>query len=499
MALVARLTGIGTFLAYDFDETAVSKFRVSNNGTAYSNEFDENTATTLSGSKRMSATSSGGLIVYDSINEIDPLGDIPTSGLQVHLDSVDSAITTSGGGASSAAFNFRYHAYGADTGSTTFYWYNTTTSTLNTLTTISGQQHTSNADEWDAYSLDLSSYAGETGKIVIRYSTGGGFNQDPALDEMELVDTTSGTINLDPSNTQPNGGWEQQGGNSSTYPTTGYSALTTNQEDPNDYWQYDVNGTPSSNSGPDQDFNNNGSSTPAGYYIYFEGSSPNNQTGVYGWLQTSSTYTLETGATTYWEDLTANNRDATLTAGASKVGDFISLDGVDDYANISGYKGITGTGARTSIIFFKTSQSNISPRLFGWGTTNTGEKWNISLDATTYRPRAEVAGGAVVANTTTPDVTDQLWHMVASSVPASGTVNDIKLYVDGELITDTSITNGTTSVNTASGSDVSLGASQADASPGYLNGSISQFLIYNRQLSDFEIKIVHRSILYRFG
>jgi hypothetical protein len=304
MTVNARLTGVGTFLSYDFDETTLTKVSVSGLGTAFSNEFDENTSTTLSGSQRMRATSSGGLIVLDSINEIDPISanDFPTSGLQLYLDA----------------------------------------------------------------------------------------------------------------------------GNSSSY----------------------------------------------------------------------------SGSGSTWTDLSGNGRNATLVNGptySSSNGGILNFNGVDEYAYTAGYKGITGTGARTSIIFFKTSQSNISPRLFGWGTTNTGEKWNISLDATTYRPRAEVAGGAVVANTTTPDVTDQLWHMVASSVPASGTVNDIKLYVDGELITDTSITSGTTSVNTASGSDVSLGASQADASPGYLNGSISQFLIYNRQLSDFEIKIVHRSILYRFG
>ena len=240
MANVGRLSNTGEMFAFEFDDNTNNSFSVSNTSTVFSNKFEEN--------------SSGGLM----------------------------------------SFNFRYHAYGVNTNETTVYWYNETTSTLNTLTTISGQQHTSNADEWDLYELDLSSYAGETGRIVVRYSTGSDFNQDPALDEMELVGTTTGTINLDPSNTQPNGGWEQQGGNSSTYPTTGYGALTTNAEDPTDYWQYDINGTPSNDSGPDQDYNNNGTSTPSGYYIYFEGSSPNNTTGIYGWLRTSSTYTLST-------------------------------------------------------------------------------------------------------------------------------------------------------------------------------------------------------------
>ena len=253
MPNAARLSGVGTFYTFEFDDNTKSSFSVSAGSTAFSNQFDENTSPSL----------------------IEGTDQNPSPVANVDIE-----------------FNFRYHAFGSDTNETTVYWYNETTSTLNTLTTISGEQQTSSTSQWDLYELDLSSYGGQTGRIVVRYSTGSDFNQDPALDEMELVGTTLGTIDLDPSNTQPNGGWEQQGGNSSTYPTTGYSALTSNLESSANYWQYDTNGTPSTNSGPDQDFNDNGVSQPAGYYIYFEGSSPNNQTGVYGWLRTSSTYTL---------------------------------------------------------------------------------------------------------------------------------------------------------------------------------------------------------------
>lgn len=518
MPNAARLSGLGTFYAFEFDDNTNSSFSVSVGSTAFSNEFDENTSTTLSGTQRMSATSSGGVIVLDSINEIDPFGEISTDGLQLHLDSVDSGITTtSGGGASSAAFNFRYHAYGSDTGSTTVYWYNTTTSTLNTLTTISGQQHTSNADEWDAYSLDLSSYSGETGRIVIRYATGGagntnvGFNQDPALDEMELVDTTSGTINLDPSNTQPNGGWEQQGGSSSTYPTSGYSALTTNQEDPGDYWQYDTNGTPTTSSGPDQDFNNNGTTIPDGYYIYFEGSSPNNQTGVYGWLQTSSTYTLNTGSTTnyHWEDLSGNNRDATFknVAADPTSGNFINFDGTDDYAACDGagtgassYLGIDGTGARTSIVFFKLDSNTITAqnRLLAWGLPGTnGAKWSMEL-STTNQINIGVSGGSRRTNTT---YDFSKWNMIAATYPGGvGDTTDIRIWVNGIEQTDLAGTTQTVDTDTTTNSTgyVSVGAAVLPDPPnGFVDGLFAKAMIYNRALSDLEIKIIYRSILRR--
>lgn len=307
MTVVSRLTGVGTFLAYNFDETSLSQVSISGLGTAFAYEFDENVgvAVTLTGSTRMRYLPSVGIgttvVVFNSINEIDPIDDLPTSGLQLYFD---SGISTS------------------------------------------------------------------------------------------------------------------------------YS-----------------------------------------------------------------------GSGTTWNDISGNGRNGILTNGptySSTSGGIINFDGVDDYVTVTGYKGVTGTAARTSIIWFKTASPNINPRLFGWGTTTTGQKWNISLDATTYRPKAEIANASVLANTTTVDITDQRWHMVASSVPASGTANDIKLYVDGELITDVTITSGATAVNTASNNDVSFGASLADTSPLYLNGSISEFLVYDRQLSDLEIKVIYRTILNRF-
>jgi hypothetical protein len=201
-------------------------------------------------------------------------------------------------------------------------------------------------------------------------------------------------------------------------------------------------------------------------------------------------------------DLSGNGRTASAvnspTRNASLNGGVVVYDGVNDYMTVTSYKGVTGTGARTAIIWFRASVPNIAYRLFGWGTTAAGGKWNVSLDATTFRPRVEIATGSVLANTSAPNVTDGKWYMIAASAPASGTANNIKLYINGDLITDTTITSGATAINTVSGSDVSFGASLVDAAPGYLNGSTSQVLIYNVQLTDLEIKEVYKTILNRF-
>jgi hypothetical protein len=120
-------------------------------------------------------------------------------------------------------------------------------------------------------------------------------------------------------------------------------------------------------------------------------------------------------------------------------------------------------------------------------------------DGTTFKLQLATSNGAfAVGGSTTPNIMDGNWHMIAASVGASQTVNDIKLYVDGNLLTDVTRGLGATAINTSSGTDVSFGASLVDASPEYLNGYSSQVLIYNVQLTDLEIKQVYRTILNRF-
>ena len=86
MPNAARLSGVGTFYAFEFDDNTKTSFSVSAGSTSFSNEFDENTSTTISGTQKMSATSGGGLIVLDSINEVDSFDNILTSNLELHLD-----------------------------------------------------------------------------------------------------------------------------------------------------------------------------------------------------------------------------------------------------------------------------------------------------------------------------------------------------------------------------------------------------------------------------
>ena len=590
MPVVGRLSGLGTFLAYSFDEQSYLGASITGLGTAFAYEFDENVgvANTLTGSTRMRYLPGVGIgttvVVFDSINEVDPIETtFSTTGLQLHIDPVlstkvetfpvgQTAYTTAGtftftvptnvtsisavcvGGGGGGAGGETGRDDGVQGGAGGALCYGTIPVTPGeslTITVGAGGNGGSSGGNGTAGGTTTIS-RGATNLI-----TAGGGSRGL---ERSTGTVNGGTRSVDASVTNSGGGnGGNSGGNSTNtgsgggggggYSGNGGNGGTTGNGSAGAGGGGGGGGATSSGQGYGGGgvgilgagangtagvLNSSGGGVGSNGGGSTSGTRPNG--GLYGggggacdddtngsggaggrgavriiW-GTGRSYpsTSVTDATVgdysfTLSDLSGNGRTASSVNGAFSSSTIpstptatISLDGVDDYMTVASYKGVTGTGARTSIIWFKTSAINLSPRLFGWGNTTTGQKWNMSIDPTTYKATAEIATGSIVGGSTTPDLADSHWHMIAASAPASGTANDIKLYVDGDLLTDVTITSGATAINTASGSDVSFGASLADAAPGYLSGNVSRFLIYNRQLTDFEIKVVYRDILNRF-
>ena len=187
-------------------------------------------------------------------------------------------------------FNWRYYAYGSNIGTTYIYWIQTDgTQTL--LRSVAGQQHTNATSTWNTYSEDLSSYSGTTGRIYIGYKTGSDYRNDPQFDNMELVDTTSGTVDLDPGTTTGRSRWQKRTAytTSTSAPTNvSFSTITISSAQA-DVWNWDNGGTPSGSTGGTRDAG--GSSS--GYYLYFEGTTPNfSSSNRYYWVRMTSDYTL---------------------------------------------------------------------------------------------------------------------------------------------------------------------------------------------------------------
>jgi hypothetical protein len=588
MTIAARLTSIGTFFAYDYDETVVTKFRIGSDGTAYSNEFDENTSTTLSGTKRMSVTSLGNLIVLDSINEIDPfITTVPTTGLQLNIDPAQppasetlpvgqqayttaqtttftvpngctsiSAVCIGGGGGGGGSDSRSEGTQGGAGGALCYGTIAVTPGEQLTIVVGSGGNGGGSGND-GSNGGNTSISRGATALLTANGGSGGNERSTGAVGAATYtVNTTfvtsSGGGNGGGCNGSSNsggaggggaGGYSGNGGTGGGG-TTGASAGQGGGSGGGGHTTSGLGagggGTGILGSGSNGAAGTSGATpTGGGRGSYISGSFPTSGTraagGAYGgggggyaanangsggnggvgavriiWgtgRSYPSTSVADATVVNYaftLSDLSGNSRTASAVNGASRNaslnGGVVVYDGTNDYMTVTSYKGVTGTGARTSIVWFKASVPNTFDRIMGWGaTTAAGNKWGMEPDSTTFKLHLSTSNGAyAVGGSTTPNIMDGKWHMIAASVGASQTVNDIKLYVDGNLLTDVTRALGATAINTSSSADVSFGASLADASPEYLNGHTSQVLIYNVQLSDLEIKQVHRTILNRF-
>jgi len=590
MTVVAKLTGLGTFFAYDYDEVGLgvtTKFRVGSSGTAFAGfQYDENTSSTLTGSKRLRRLNNGEVAVFDSINEIDPFvqfsvsqfTDPSTDLIAIYNDSAISyditqpvgqqlftttgtsnftvpvgvtsisAVCVGGGGGGAGGNSDGGGSSGGGGGALCYGRIQVTPGETLTITVGNGGNGGTSGNDGD--NGGLSRIARGATNLITANGGDGGVNDDTGT-------VNGGTRSVDASVTDSGGGnGGNSGGNSTNtgsggggaggYSGNGGAGGTTGNGSAGSGGSGGGGGATSAGqgyggggvgvlgagaggaagllntSGGGGGSGGNDGTRPAGGTYGGGGGACDDDTNSSGgnggqgavriiWgpgraypsTGVSTATALDYSVTL--NDITGllfpNSRSAASVNGAywsAKYGGIVIFDGADDYMTYSGYKGILGTSARTSIVWFKVNTPNTPYRLFGWGTTATGSKWNVSLDTTTYKVRAEIGGASVAAGPTEPSVIDGNWHMVAASCPLNGTANDIKLYIDGTLVTDRIVTSGATAINTASGSDVSLGASLADVSPEYFSGEISKFLLYARQLSDLEIKQLYRLVINRY-
>jgi hypothetical protein len=156
------------------------------------------------------------------------------------------------------------------------------------------------------------------------------------------------------------------------------------------------------------------------------------------------------------------------------------------YVEANDYEGITGTNPRTCCAWIRTDVPNTNLTIMSWGENVTGQKWRMRQDVTGGL-RVEVNGGYHYGVTS---IGDDTWHHVAVTFEDDGTpdVVDTLLYVDGYL--DETLTSQTTEVNTASTGFVRIGETPWHNAP--WNGVIDEARIYNRVLTEDEIKVVMR-------
>jgi hypothetical protein len=115
-----------------------------------------------------------------------------------------------------------------------------------------------------------------------------------------------------------------------------------------------------------------------------------------------------------------------------------------------GYEGILGTGAR-SVSWWYRSHQPAFPTV--WGILQWGFGWTVQLERFEngiLNVEASGAGGtkfgwSVLRNPEMASLQDGQWHHLVLTAPASGTMEDVRLYLDGSTVAVVTVVGGTLS------------------------------------------------------
>jgi len=160
-----------------------------------------------------------------------------------------------------------------------------------------------------------------------------------------------------------------------------------------------------------------------------------------------------------------------------KAGGAIQLKGKESWIEIKGYKGVTGTRPRTVAAWIKTASTR--GEIVSWGTEDFGQMFTFGYIR--GRIGTTPSGGYLYMN---PETHDDKWHHVAVVVRQARLPNlhdDVGLYLDGQPaeIHDIGLLD-LWPIQTGDKLDVRIGRG--------FTGAVDDLRIYNRPLSDEEIK-----------
>jgi hypothetical protein len=167
---------------------------------------------------------------------------------------------------------------------------------------------------------------------------------------------------------------------------------------------------------------------------------------------------------------------------SGRIGKALKLDGDNDYVQITGYKGVTGTGPRTVSAWVKTTSRR--SEFVSWGLDDFGQMFIFGI-IRGHGMGITPSGGYYYSGA---KVHDDEWHhvvVVVEDVELPNLHDDVRLYEDGELseIHDIGLLD-LWPINTGSDLDVRIGRR--------LNGLIDDVRIYDRPLSEDEVKTLFK-------
>lgn len=164
----------------------------------------------------------------------------------------------------------------------------------------------------------------------------------------------------------------------------------------------------------------------------------------------------------------------------------LAFDGVDDYIAVSGYQGIGGGASRTCSAWIRLLPTETNQTIMSWGVGQAGQKWIFRVQAP--GKLAVSVYGYILGSTI---VADGKWHHVAAVLEDDGSANleEVRLYVDGVLETNTTLSNSQ-SIDTATSQNVYLGVLSDNGLLNYFSGVLDDVRVYARALDVQEISIL---------
>ncbi|MHC4240421.1 MAG: LamG domain-containing protein [Planctomycetota bacterium] len=164
-----------------------------------------------------------------------------------------------------------------------------------------------------------------------------------------------------------------------------------------------------------------------------------------------------------------------------RAGRAVKLEAEDDYIEITGYKGITGTAPRTVAAWIKTEQDN--GLILSWGRDEGGSMFNFGFVPGRRRIGVTPEGGYLYMK---DNAADNKWHHVAAVVEEAELPNlhdHVKLFLDGDaaVIHDIGVLD-LYPIETGSELDVSIGKG--------FRGALDDVRLYDRPLTEQEIELL---------
>ena len=176
-----------------------------------------------------------------------------------------------------------------------------------------------------------------------------------------------------------------------------------------------------------------------------------------------------------------------------KLGQAADFQEFNDKIAITGYKGVTGTLARTVSMWFKCNglPERDSNTLISWGANGFENVFQIKIKSSVGNPRGvvQVLNDPAYNRRGPTYVCNNDWHHIVVAVPAVAKVTDAKIYIDG--VEDTPYTDVIPGVlddfDTGDTFDVVIGNWFTAGAHSIYKGAIDEVGIWSRELSAGEV------------